>query len=108
MVPADKMAATSEYCVSEAALAISSSLRERKHTGVLETSDERASPHDYQEDNTPVDSAEIILSDSVDGGLSCVDMETPESGANELKANKCPWSRTYIMKRLFKASPMNL
>lgn len=46
-------------------------------TSVLESSDERASPHDHQENDAPIHSAEFVLSDSVDGGGGCVDMETP-------------------------------
>lgn len=46
-------------------------------TSVLEAPNQRASPHDDKEDDTPSNGAEFILNDGVDGGLSCVDVQAP-------------------------------
>ena len=77
MVPAEMIAATSvEY---DQSLSRSSMSRraDARHTGILESADKRAGPHDHQEDDAPPDRAELVLNDCVDGSRSGVDVETP-------------------------------
>ena len=46
-------------------------------TSVLEAPDQRASPHDDKEDDSPTNGAKFILNDSIDGGLSGIDVQAP-------------------------------
>jgi hypothetical protein len=46
-------------------------------TRILERSQEGASPHNHEENYSPSDSAEFVLDDGIDGGLGCIDVQTP-------------------------------